>query len=481
MKNIFKYLLIALVGSFFITSCDNEADRNWATPEPTFKLHDTTLGVVALYETMQNNPFILTWDKPANVSGNYKVVISATEDFASKVELGSSNTTTLKTTVGELNAAMLQAGYVPYTSKVVYLRVENGTEVSNALSFLVTPYPTKSPEITNPTANASFVMDINTPTDVAVQIQWNDPYEITTIPVNYNVELAAKGSSDFKTLGTVANSKYLDVTHFDLNLAVLSAGIAADTVGEVDLRVTAVREFIAGDARQYPSKIVTIKVKPFLVEYPEFYLVGNASAAEWNPSAAPHLYKHDDVSEIYTYLQPGSFRFLGQADWNPLNYSIDVPETNATYRYFKSVSSNVAFDNNENMKFTDPAGIYKVVINANFGIKSLTVTPTTSVWDIPNLYLVGSIQGWMANTAMPFTSLGNGKFEIIRALPDNSAFKFLGQQDWTGKEWGNIRSEGNTGYLGINGDNNNITFNGGGNMYKISVDLKMGTYNITPQ
>jgi hypothetical protein len=42
------------------------------------------------------------------------------------------------------------------------------------------------------------------------------------------------------------------------------------------------------------------------------------------------------------------------------------------------------------MKFTGTAGIYHVVINADFGVKSLTATATAGVWDIPNLYLVGS-------------------------------------------------------------------------------------------
>ena len=133
------------------------------------------------------------------------------------------------------------------------------------------------------------------------------------------------------------------------------------------------------------------------------------------------------------------------------------------------------------MKFTDPAGIYKVVINANFGVKSLTITAADTVWDIPNIYLVGSIQGWNADNAEAFTSLGNGKFEITRAISDNAEFKFLGQQGWSGREWANIHGSGNTGYIGPNGDNGNISFNGGGDNYKITVDLKLGTYTIVKQ
>ncbi|MNY17420.1 hypothetical protein D3C86_1507380 [compost metagenome] len=171
---------------------------------------------------------------------------------------------------------------------------------------------------------------------------------------------------------------------------------------------------------------------------------------------------------------------MGQADWNPLNYSIDAAGIKDAYKYFKTVSSNVEkAGGDENMKFTGAAGIYKVVVNADFGVKSLTVTSTTSVWDIPNLYIVGTVNNWTPESALPFSPLGNGKFEYIGQLANGSAFKFLGQQAWDGLEWGNIHSEGNTGYLGIKGDNNNIKFDGGDNYFKIIVDLKVGKYTIT--
>jgi hypothetical protein len=70
-------------------------------------------------------------------------------------------------------------------------------------------------------------------------------------------------------------------------------------------------------------------MKPYQVDYPDFFLVGAASAVSWNATGSQKLYKHDNISEIYTYLQPENFRFLGQQDWNPLNYSIDDSRTDA--------------------------------------------------------------------------------------------------------------------------------------------------------
>jgi hypothetical protein len=64
------------------------------------------------------------------------------------------------------------------------------------------------------------------------------------------------------------------------------------------------------------------------------------------------------------------------------------------------------------------------------------------------------------------TQVGDGVYEYIIAIPDGAEFKFLGQQDlvWD-LEWGNIHTGGNSGFLGPNGDNNNIQYNGGGALY----------------
>ena len=475
MKNIFKYLLVALVAAFIITACDNDADRDWTTPEASFKLQDTSLGSNVLYETMKNNPFVLTWDKAQ--SSDYTVVFSATEDFATKATLGTAKTTTFVTTVGDINSKLLQAGFSPYASKSVFIRIEAGSEVSNAISFAVTVYPIAGPIITAPTAGSSLVLNSADQTAIATTFTWND-YSNYGVDVKYLVEVAKKGSTAFVSLGEVTNVKSLAITNKDLNTAVVNTGATMSQPNDMDVSVTASTTSTGGSI-VLKSALLTFKVTPYQIDYPNFYLVGAATAAGWDGPGATNLYKHDNISEIYTYLQPDDFRFLGQADWNPINYSIDAAGIRDAYKYFKTVSSNVEkATGDENMKFTGTAGIYKVVIDADFGVKSLTVTSTTASWDIPNLYLVGSLQGWTASTAEAFNSIGNGKFEMIRQIPDNAEFKFLGQQDWTGKEWGNIHTTGNTGFLGINGDNNNIKFNGGDNFYTITVDLKRGTYKL---
>lgn len=268
-------------------------------------------------------------------------------------------------------------------------------------------------------------------------------------------------------LGTSSTNTFtttLDV----LNTKLLDAGLAGNTAHSLYFRIE------KGDE---VSNVVSTTITTYQAVYPDFYLVGNASNASWDAANAINLYKHDNISEIYTYLEPNEFRFLGQADWNPLNYSIDAAGIKDSYRYFKTVSSNIEKSSgDENMKFTGTSGIYKMVVNVD--AKSLTVTPSSiPAWDIPNLYIVGTLNGWAADAALPLNPLGNGKFEYIGQLTDAAEFKFIGQLAWGDLEWGNISGAGHTGFLAPKGGN--IKYDGGNNFFRIIVDIKTGKYTVT--
>ena len=47
------------------------------------------------------------------------------------------SSSTSSTTIGELNTAMLQAGLSPYSSQTAYIRIEQGSAMSNVISFTV--------------------------------------------------------------------------------------------------------------------------------------------------------------------------------------------------------------------------------------------------------------------------------------------------------------------------------------------------------
>ena len=170
-----------------------------------------------------------------------------------------------KTTIGELNTALLQAGYSPYASKQMYLRIQTagtGTDisVSNTIAFTVTPYPVSVPVITSPSNGSAFILDGNAPNQVGATIRWND-YSYG-IGVKYLVEISLSGANKFKTLVTVNDLKTLDVTNLDFNKALLSVGGVVGTVGSFDIRVTSITNLVTPGITKV-SDIVTFKATPY--------------------------------------------------------------------------------------------------------------------------------------------------------------------------------------------------------------------------
>lgn len=475
MKNIFKILVVLVLPLLLLSACRNEADRDWTTPEASFKLQETNPGAAVLYPTMANNPYILTWSKVEGAS-SYSVVVSAKEDFATKSVLGTSDTNTLKTNIATLNTAMLQAGINPYAPQTVYVRVEAGTAVSNTISFTVTPYPVAVPVITSPTAGQTIVLDAANPLATAATVKWTDySYGVN---VNYTVEIAKKGSDKFVATGATVNDKQLIWTNYALNDAALKAGLTIGITSEMDVRVTATTTSTGGTISKV-SEMVTFKVLPYQPAFINFHIVGSATAAGWNETKAQLLKNTNEISEIYTYLeQNGEFRFLGQKNWNPDNYSLNAAGIKDEYKYFNTWSTNLEPSGPDNIKFTGNSGMYKITINQNS--RSISVTPSAIPTVPANVYLVGSLNGWDAGNALEMMLVGDGVFEYTIIIPDGAEFKFIGQQAWGDLEWADLKSEGDTGYLAPKGSNNNIKFDGGGANYKITANIKLGIYTITP-
>lgn len=322
-------------------------------------------------------------------------------------------------------------------------------------------------------------LDKNYPDNPALNVSWTQA--AYTVPVEVNYKIEASKDKDFKTpyvLGTVAQSlRTATYTVSQLNTAAQTIGLTKNIEGKMFLRVISA---LGANQIKAVSNVTTVNVTPYALEYPNFYLVGAASYVGWNSGVAQALYKMDNFSYIYTYLSQESFRFLGQQAWSPINYSIDNPGTDAASRYFKQTSANIVFSDRENMKFTGAAGIYKIEINADGAVQSLNATASPLGFEYPNLYVVGSLNGWNAANAIPMTRKSEGVFELTTTLGANTEMKFLGQQAFASLEWGNIlkNNNGNSGFLGPKDDNSNIVFNGNGGSYKITVNLKAGTYTI---
>lgn len=451
MKNILKLLFASLLVSIIFVACDNDADRDWTTPEASFKLYNTTLGSNVLYETMKNNPFVLTWDKTG--SSDYNVVFSTTEDFATKMTLGTATTNTFSTIIGDINSKFLQAGLSPYSASSVFIRVESGSEVSNTISFAVTPYPVAGPMITAPTAGNEFVLDINNQNALVTTIKWND-YTSYGVDVDYKVEIAAKGSTVFQEVGIVKNLKTLDVTNKILNDAILKTGAQPNVKGDFDVRVTATTESTGGTI-VLSSSLVTIKVTPFTNNV-TLYLIGDATAGEWNNSATndnmyPLLGNHE-VSTSYTYtgfFKVGGFKIIkDKGSWD------------AQYGAGSTAGTLSADGGSGNINIA-VAGYYKVTIDIAALTYTLTAVPNpTASYATVGIIGDSTANGWGSSTAMTQSSFDSHIWYLTNVTLTTGELKFRANNDWA-VSWGSGNENFGTGDIG------------GAN-----IPVKAGSYNI---
>ncbi|WHF51693.1 SusE domain-containing protein [Chryseobacterium gotjawalense] len=348
---------------------------------------------------------------------------------------------------------------------------------------IVTIDNVSSPIVMDLSAN-SLILDKNFPGNPALTVTWKSAAYTVPTEISYKIEIA--GDKDFgkpHTLATVAGSQRAAAfTMLQMNDAAAAIGLVPNVSAKMFMRV--ISYLGSGHSLEATSNVTSLMVTPYVLTYPNFYLVGGATFVGWTPEKAQILYKKDNLSYIYTNLQSGeNFRFLGQLAWDGKNYALNTAGTKADNQYFKQWSDVFAKPDGdeENIKFTGASGVYKITINATQGVQTIEAKPSPiAAFDFPEIYLVGNIagNGWNEANAVPMTTIGDGVYEFTSTLAADTEFKILGQKSWGNLDWGNISGDGNTGFVGPKGDNGNIKFVGDGSSYKITVNLKGGIYKI---
>ncbi|MDO7171738.1 SusE domain-containing protein [Mariniflexile sp. AS56] len=132
----------------------------------------------------------------------------------------------------------------------------------------------------------------------------------------------------------------------------------------------------------------------------------------------------------------------------------------------KTTPNIVEQDDEQNIKVAT-AGTYMVTVDFNTLAYTVVEAPQ-------NLFLVGSPNSWNNATAIAFTKVSEGVFELNQALATGDEFKFLPVQGSWDNDWG--ASKKYSGMI-VRDDENNVKAPGTGT-YKITVDYNKGTYTV---
>lgn len=424
MKNILRILFITTLFSFFLQSCRDDNETSWKTATPSFKLFDTSLGGVVLYPTMENNPFQLVWDNVTDASGDFSIVYSKTSDFKTKVVLGTSKINSFSTTVGAFNTALLSAGYSPYSTEKVFVRIEQGDKVSNSISFDVQPYPSVAPVITAPVAGAEILLSGAAPDDVITTFTWSD-YNTYGVNVTYLLEVSKKDANNFSTLGSVMNAKSFEATNKVLNDAVLKAGLEADVKGEVDVRVTATSKSTGGTIEKV-SNIVTFKVTPY-VAFKNMFLVGNATAANWNNN-------NNNQAIFRDASNANKFHFIGKFGAGEFKFLEILGNWQPQWGLKAGLVAN-SDGGDPGTYVTSAAGYYSFTMDIL--AKTYTLTPYTgAMTDYSTIGMIGDFNGWGGDLALEQSSYDTHQWTLKDiTIPTTGKFKFRADGAWT-VNWG---------------------------------------------
>jgi hypothetical protein len=462
MKNIVK-ILIATVGiALIFAACQKEGIL------PLYKTGNATVmtssatSVKAAIADSSKTAFTLNWSWPnyATDSINQKFVVqidSAGKNFVkpfTKVVKGLLSTSF---TAKELNSIVFGFGGIgaPYTleMRIVSSYANNNEQyISNVSNVIVTPYIIPVNLTLNPVGPLTLVMGNSA--NKAVTFKWNAAV-FGNIPLNYAIQID-KANGTFKSplvlpFGTALTG---DINVMNLNRAAMNAGIAANTTGDLAIRVIAYQ----GTNFKNPlySNVATLKVTTYL-DIVKFWVVGAYNGWDNSDNALFLMNTPTTGANAEGYINfdaAGDFKLTTDHSWDDAHtFGDDGAKTGKL--------SNVGGGQNISVS---PAGYY--LINANPLTMAYSITKTT--WGV-----MGDYNGWASQTDMTYNATSK-KFSLALALTSGGGFKFRGTSDWA-INYGSTAADGTT--LNAGGDNIPVKITGD---YAITLDLSLpNTYTFS--
>lgn len=348
--------------------------------------------------------------------------------------------------------------------------------------------PTDAPIVLE-AEDSSVNLDPNYKDNPAISLVWSHAYyDVQTNP-QYAIHFAL--DSEFETgrqVHTTSNRTHLWTVE-QLNTLVQEMGMPPNEVGNLYVKVIS----SLGAQNQLPmeSNVVSYQLVPYVTySFDDYYLVGNATAAGWNPGNNNQaLFRDPNNEDIFHFT--GYFENLAPGDinegrfklveipgmWQP-QWGDARPEGQDIYTSSGDVAGNPDTQDGDPGRFGVPESGY-FTFQINFGTLTYTVTPYdasgAAVYDAVGIIGDATAGGWDSDQDM----MRNAAFDphnwyAQNVTLSNGEIKFRANDAWD-VSWGGTTPYSGTGILG----GTNIPVTAG--VYNIWFNDLTGDYQLIPQ
>lgn len=487
MKNIFKFISLAVTIVLVITACNKVKDLPFYTNGTQVTLSSSKASVTLTPADSATKLITFSWTSPdyKQDTSLFKYILeidSTGRNFAKETTLVITGDRDTSLTGKQLNDIVANFGFAPGQPYSFDIRVtssygnNNERLMSNVIKLNITPYLV--PVTLTPTPAGPFVLLVTNATNTAVTFNWNaSPYGNNTI--NYALQVDKEGANFSQPqVFKYGNAIKSSFTVSELNSIAITAGVIGGSTKNVEFRIVSYSGTTYTNPLVY-SNTVKLNITTFTPVPPTLFIVGDATPGGWSnpvPTPSQQFTRLSDVSySIVINLTAGKSYLL-----LPENGSWDHKYGGSSATGGQLLADGAVPGSNTPAPAT--SGTYQIVVNFQTG--TYTVTPFTAT--IPaNLYIVGdaTVGGWSNPVPVPsqqFTRIDAVSFGIVVKLTAGKSYLFLPVNgDWSHKYGGSSATGGTLLADGAVPGSNTPAPATTGN-YQIIVNFQAMTYTVTP-
>lgn len=294
---------------------------------------------------------------------------------------------------------------------------------------VITVEPSAAPMMMDLSAETLF-LDSNFPNTQALTVTWDGAGYTVPVEVKYEVQMSATESFENYATLPVTSEKYVALTTKELNEKVKEIGLVPYEAQKLYFRV--VSYLGNGDLLQ-TSNVSSLSITPYLASptytYTDLYLIGSATAADWNNAAdnnnlIPLLKTSDNTKYTYTgFFRAGAFKMIqNKGSWDA--------------QFGKGAADGQLSTDGGSGDIPVPADGY-YTLNIDTAALTYTLepvaTPTTTYGSVS---IIGSVNGdWNNDTQLTQSTFDPHLWTIHGVALNGGEFKFRANNAWD-DNWG---------------------------------------------